>query len=84
MIVRVSYRGSTALSIILNAKLVGPQLVPVIPTYKPPDTVTPRVIFGFPPSAHTFNPESRPDFALKSRVPSFKESKSRNEIKRQT
>ena len=76
--------GSTALSMILNAKLVGPQLVPVIPTYKPTDTVTPRIIFVIPSPAHTFNSESRPDFALKSRVPSFKERKSRNQIKRQT
>ena len=59
---------------------MGPQLVPVIPTY----TVIPRVIFGIPSPAHTFNPESRPNFALKSRVPSFKERKSRNQIKRQT
>ena len=84
MVVRVSYRGSTAWSIVLNAKLVGPQLVPVILTYKPTDTVTPKVSFGIASPAHTFNPESRPDFALKSRVPSFKERKSRNQIKRQT
>ena len=37
MVVRVTYRGSTAWSIVLNAKLVGPQLVSVIPTYKPTD-----------------------------------------------
>ena len=42
----VSQLGYTTLAIILNAKLVGPQLVPVIPTYKPTDTVTPRIIFG--------------------------------------
>ena len=36
-----------------------------------------RVIFGIPPPAHTFNPKSRSDFALKSRIPSFKWGKSR-------
>ena len=36
-----------------------------------------RAIFGIPPPAHTFNPESLPDFALKSRIPSFKLGKSR-------
>ena len=39
--------------------------------------VIPRVIFGIPPPAHTFNPKSRSDFALKSRIPSFKWGKSR-------
>ena len=37
----------------------------------------PRAIFGIPPPAHTFNPESLPDFALKSRIPSFRLGKSR-------
>ena len=27
--------------------------------------VIPMVIFGIPPPAHTFSPESRPNFALK-------------------
>ena len=75
--VRVSYRCFTALSIISNVKLVGPQLVLVIPTYKPMDPVIPRVIFGILSPAHTFNPESRPDFSLTSRIPSFKQGKSR-------
>ena len=39
--------------------------------------VIPRAIFGIPPPAHTFNPESLPDFAVKSRIPSFKLGKSR-------
>ena len=30
--------------------------------------VIPRVIFGTPPPAHTFNPETLPDFAVKSRI----------------
>ena len=34
--------------------------------------LNPRVIFGVPPPAHNFNPESRLDFAFKSRIPSFK------------
>ena len=34
-----------------------------------------RVIFGIPLSAHTLNPETRPDFAFKSRIPSFKYGK---------
>ena len=38
--------------------------------------VIPRVIFGIQ-LLSTFNPESRPDFALKSRIPSFKQGKSR-------
>ena len=29
------------------------------------------VIFGITPAAHTFNHESRPDLALKSRISSF-------------
>ena len=70
--VRVSYRRSNALSVISNVKLVGLQLVSVIPTYKLLDPVIPRVIFGIPSSVHTFNPESRPDFALTSRIPTFK------------
>ena len=37
----------------------------------------PRVIFGIPLPAHTFNPETRPDFPFKSRIPSFKYGKSR-------
>ena len=32
----------------------------------------PRVIFGVPPPEQTFNPESCLDFAIKSRIPSFK------------
>ena len=36
-----------------------------------------RVIFGIPLSAHTFNPETRPDFPFKSRIPSFKYGKPR-------
>ena len=39
--------------------------------------VIPRAISGIPPPAHTFNPESLPDFAVKSRIPSFKLGKSR-------
>ena len=38
--------------------------------------VIPRVIFGIQ-LLSTFNPESRPDFALKSRIPRFKQGKSR-------
>ena len=38
--------------------------------------VIPRVIFGIPLPC-TFNPECRPAFALKSRIPSFKQGKSR-------
>ena len=38
--------------------------------------VIPRVIFGIPLPC-TFNPKSRPAFALKSRIPSFKQGKSR-------
>ena len=49
----------------------------VIPTYKPTDPIIPRVIFGIPSPVHTFKHESRPDFALKSQVPTFKEGKSR-------
>ena len=37
----------------------------------------PRVIFRIPLPAHTFNPETRPDFPFKSRIPSFKYGKSR-------
>ena len=37
----------------------------------------PRVIFGIPLPAHTFNPETRPDFPFKSRIPSFKYGKPR-------
>ena len=39
----------------------------------------PKVNFGIPSPAraHTFNPESRRDFALKSRIPSFNEGKTR-------
>ena len=29
------------------------------------------VIFGIPPPANIFNPDSRSDFALKSQIPSF-------------
>lgn len=29
------------------------------------------VIFGIPPPANTFNPDSRSDFALKSQIPSL-------------
>ena len=52
---------------------------PVIPTYKPTDPVIPRSILGIPSPAraHTFNPESRRDFALKSWIPSFNEGKTR-------
>ena len=46
-------------------KLVGLQLVSVIPTYKPMDPVISRVIFGIPSPGHTFNPEPRADFAFK-------------------
>ena len=60
--VPVSYRRSNALSVISNVKLVGLQLVSVIPT----------VICGIPSPEHTFNPESGADFALKYRVLSFK------------
>ena len=45
---------------------------PVIPTQNLCSPVIPRVIFGTPPPALTFNPESRPDLAFKSRIPSFK------------
>jgi len=34
--------------------------------------VMPRVIFAIPPPKHTFNPETRLDFAFKSRIPIFK------------
>ena len=44
----------------------------VIPTTISSNPVIPRVIFDIPPLAHTFNPESLPDFAVKSRIPSFK------------
>ena len=30
--------------------------------------VIPRVVFGTPPPAHTFNPQTLPDFAVKSRM----------------
>ena len=70
--VRVSYRRSNALSIISNVKLVGLQLVSVIPTYKPLNPVIPRVFFGIPSPVRTFNPESGADFALKYQVLSFK------------
>ena len=39
--------------------------------------VIPRVIFDIPLPVHTFNPDSGPDVALKSRIPSFKQGKSR-------
>ena len=47
-----------------------------IPSFGPQiscDNVIQMVIFGIPPQGHTFNPENRPNFALKSRIPaSFK------------
>ena len=45
---------------------------PVIPTQNFGQSRNPACYFGTPPSAHTFNPESRPDFVLKSRIPSVK------------
>ena len=38
------------------------------PVFRPKissNPVIPMVIFGIPPPAHTFSPESRPNFALK-------------------
>ena len=35
---------------------------------------------GIPPPAHIFNPESRPDFALKSRILSFRQGKSPGQV----
>ena len=45
---------------------------PVIPTQNFGQSRNLEGYFGTPPSAHTFNPESRPDFALKSQIPSLK------------
>ena len=48
-----------------------------MPTQISCNLVIPRGIFGIPPPNHTLNPETRPDFAFKSRIPSFKWGKSR-------
>ena len=50
---------------------------PVIPTRNFMQSRNPEGYFGIPPPAHIFNPESRPNFALKSRIPSFKQGKFR-------
>ena len=50
---------------------------PEIPTQISCNPVIPGVIFGIPLPVHTFNPDSGPDFSLKSRIPSFKQGKSR-------
>ena len=47
---------------------------PVILTWNSMQSRNPK---GIPPPAHTFNPESRLDFALKSRILSFRQGKSR-------
>ena len=53
----------------------GPQEGASIPSSRTKSSlnlVMPMVILGIPYPVHTFNPESRPNFALKSRIPALK------------
>ena len=58
------YRGSSFLHLLMNIKY-GPDQI----SFNPLMSI---VIFGIPHPLHTFSAESRPDFALKSRILSFK------------
>ena len=50
-------------------KILFSTLIVLVEFFNP---VIPMAIFGIPPFAHSSNPESRPVFAIKSGIPSFK------------
>ena len=52
--------------------LKGPNKVLIIPTQNFKESRYPDDYFWHHTTAHTFNPDSSPDFAFKSRIPSFK------------
>ena len=55
-----------------KCEISGSPISPRNPDLQGHGSSIPTVIFGISSPAYTFNPESRPDFALKSLIPNFK------------